>query len=470
MYLSSTTLAPVAGVTFRRPIVAAAFSQNQNSGYTYRVPNNVFLENQASYGYNSQRDNNAQILRNQADLGVTPEGAARTYFNNQAGKTFTGRGSTRFPSNPSTGNSIIAQNQGFTTQSTSSLDQNRDSNSKLRTLVGSQVVTSFGNNGYNNAVVRQNTANRGNLKVEAEFNSGSRTYQSTTLAPEITTYTGDYSRSRLQSSTRNQNKKVIVKLSDLHPLILGKLGAECTCRADPFALFRGQNRQSLPINSQNRGLVDLANYDESDIYVDVGSDKENQSEIEFAKNIPSNRLIKTSNVNYRGQIPSTTFLPPSGRLATTYLPPKPATSYLPSSTPAPFSAALRQNQTPNRQPLLIRVEDNYANRRAGKALFGSSDKAVNNLRAQSASFNRYGSDNSRENVETFQEGLDCARPGLFRHPKHCNKFYACHWDDWKKKYTLHVFNCPVHLAFDTSAGACNYPSKGPACQDNKLLV
>jgi hypothetical protein len=85
-------------------------------------------------------------------------------------------------------------------------------------------------------------------------------------------------------------------------------------------------------------------------------------------------------------------------------------------------------------------------------------------------FDRYGPGGWRGLDETLQGSVDCQRAGLFRHPKYCNKFYACYWDEWKRRYTLHVFNCPVHLAYDSSLGACNWPSKGPACSDDNLLV
>ncbi|XP_021929217.1 uncharacterized protein LOC110834409 [Zootermopsis nevadensis] len=85
-------------------------------------------------------------------------------------------------------------------------------------------------------------------------------------------------------------------------------------------------------------------------------------------------------------------------------------------------------------------------------------------------FDRYGPGGWRGLDETLQGSVDCQRAGLFRHPKYCNKFYACHWDEWKGRYTLHVFNCPVHLAYDSNLGACNWPSKGPTCSDDNLLV
>jgi hypothetical protein len=85
-------------------------------------------------------------------------------------------------------------------------------------------------------------------------------------------------------------------------------------------------------------------------------------------------------------------------------------------------------------------------------------------------FDRYGPGGWRGLDETLQGSVDCQRAGLFRHPKYCNKFYACYWDEWKGRYTLHVFNCPVHLAYDSNLGACNWPSKGPSCSDDNLLV
>ncbi|VVC24590.1 Chitinase II,Glycoside hydrolase superfamily,Chitin binding domain,Glycoside hydrolase [Cinara cedri] len=63
----------------------------------------------------------------------------------------------------------------------------------------------------------------------------------------------------------------------------------------------------------------------------------------------------------------------------------------------------------------------------------------------------------------------CTRPGLFRDPKQCNKFYSCNWDKWTQKYELSEFKCPIHLSFDENLSACNWPSKGPACSHDKLI-
>lgn len=57
----------------------------------------------------------------------------------------------------------------------------------------------------------------------------------------------------------------------------------------------------------------------------------------------------------------------------------------------------------------------------------------------------------------------CVRPGLFQHPNDCNKFYQCYWDKFIKKYTLHLFECPVKLAFDSRIVGCSAPSDPTVC-------
>ncbi|XP_076764813.1 uncharacterized protein LOC143431755 [Xylocopa sonorina] len=249
----------------------------------------------------------------------------------------------------------------------------------------------------------------------------------------VTTYSGTFSRPSSSVTYQSTGKstavgkgKVIVKWSDLHPLLLGKLGAECTCRGDPFANLRGPG--SKLINS-SKGKVDLASYDESDIYVDLEKDDSSEND-EFVTNQDSSSVgpVKIWNeelsaLNYQVEE-------------------KPSNTYLPSST----------------------VSTSY---RAGKSLRNvESSTAAAVLRDESFSVNR--SEDDFE--ETIDGATNCARPGLFRHPNFCNKFYGCHWDEQKKKFSLHVFSCPVHLTFDNGASACNWPSMGPACQDNNLLV
>jgi hypothetical protein len=109
-------------------------------------------------------------------------------------------------------------------------------------------------------------------------------------------------------------------------------------------------------------------------------------------------------------------------------------------------------------------------RRDGSVPEAGSDATARAGIGAGRAFDRYGPGGWRGLDETLQGSIDCQRAGLFRHPKYCNKFYACYWDEWKGRYTLHVFNCPVHLAYDSNLGACNWPSKGPGCSDDNLLV
>lgn len=74
-----------------------------------------------------------------------------------------------------------------------------------------------------------------------------------------------------------------------------------------------------------------------------------------------------------------------------------------------------------------------------------------------------------EEVKKPSNAKLCTRPGLFRDPKQCNKFYSCNWDKWTEKYQLSDFKCPIHLAFDENLSACNWPSKGPACSHDTLI-
>lgn len=57
----------------------------------------------------------------------------------------------------------------------------------------------------------------------------------------------------------------------------------------------------------------------------------------------------------------------------------------------------------------------------------------------------------------------CTRAGLFQHPNDCNKFYECYYDRFLNKYALHMFECPVKLAFDSRIVGCNGPNDPTVC-------
>ncbi|KAK1130097.1 hypothetical protein K0M31_019781 [Melipona bicolor] len=296
--------------------------------------------------------------------------------------------------------------------------------------------------------------NRGTTKyVSSQFDDGytisQQNYGSSTQSPfPVTTYSAGYPRPSSLTTYQTTDKstavgrgKVIVKWSDLHPILLGKLGAECTCRGDPFANLRGPG--SKLINS-SKGKVDLSNYDDSDIYVDLEKEGSYEYQDYQVTNQKSSSKQPVKIYNELSQAIGAT---------STQAPEKPSFTYLPS--------------------VGSRASGFTANFRTAKSLSSQESKRAAVERSVVDAPDDYSSDRSEEK-DVSEEVIDgrthCARPGLFRHPNFCNKFYACHWDDWKKRFTLHVFKCPVHLTFDKAAAACNWPSMGPACQDDNLLV
>ncbi|XP_043281935.1 filaggrin-2-like [Venturia canescens] len=301
--------------------------------------------------------------------------------------------------------------------------------------------------------------------------------------PAITTYSGDYGRGSSTLSYKATTPKpldkqkgrgkVIVKLSDLHPLLLGKLGAECTCKADPFASFR--SGKPLPIDS-SRGRIDLSNYDESEVYVDLESSKESGN-YDSSEYITSLGELKKSDNEYQTPVIAVFGTSTPSSKSARVKSQRPSSTYLPVESPP--AAALKSSRgsasasMPIGDPSIrsfFAGEQKQGGFRVGKSLGVSEGSNPNALSPKGAAFDRFGIGGLRESDETLEGASNCARPGLFRHPNYCNKFYVCHWDEWKKKFTLHVFNCPVHLTFDSEASACNWPSKGPACQDDNLLV
>ncbi|XP_048268013.1 mucin-19 isoform X3 [Bombus terrestris] len=298
----------------------------------------------------------------------------------------------------------------------------------------------------------------------------------------VTTYSGGYSKpspgityQTTAKSTAVGKPKVIVKWSDLHPLLLGKLGAECTCRGDPFANLRGPG--SKLINS-SKGKVDLSNYDESEIYVDL--EKEGSYE---------DQDYQVTNYELSSKQPVKIYNELSKALGATSIQvqEKPSSTYLPSVTPSVGVGSRTSGLSGHGLTANFRSGKSLSNAGSpinsiggGKGLastvdhsvIGPIDGSVNSTTDDSVDgpIDRSGEYEDSVSEEIIDGATNCARPGLFRHPNFCNKFYACHWDEWKKKFTLHTFNCPVHLTFDNGAGACNWPSMGPACQDNNLLV
>ncbi|RXG54074.1 hypothetical protein Avbf_13240, partial [Armadillidium vulgare] len=111
---------------------------------------------------------------------------------------------------------------------------------------------------------------------------------------------------------------------------------------------------------------------------------------------------------------------------------------------------------------------------------GKSLTSVNSLRQlihkESSLLSKYGNSQTKlqrfgpGGFRNFEDDLGpevCERAGLFRHPKSCNQFYECYWDRWLQKFTLHIFNCPVTIVYDSSITGCNWPFNGPPCTEEE---
>ncbi|XP_024084279.1 uncharacterized protein LOC106673894 [Cimex lectularius] len=203
---------------------------------------------------------------------------------------------------------------------------------------------------------------------------------------------------------RKKSKVVVVsRLSDFNPILVGKLGAECSCKSNTKTL-------DLSKNSRTRGGL-------------------------FT--------------------PSTTLAEPSRE-------------YLPSSS-TPLPADLTNFDYDDASAPTVEIKPVHKVQRVFTTTGQPLDVSSVEYEVSTTSPRKVSSVSSRRTLTNTLD-VDCQRPGLFRHPHLCNKFYSCNWDEWKKRYTVNVFDCPIHLAFDSKLGACNWPSKGPKCAENNLLV
>ncbi|XP_054281812.1 uncharacterized protein LOC128999367 isoform X2 [Macrosteles quadrilineatus] len=206
---------------------------------------------------------------------------------------------------------------------------------------------------------------------------------------------------------RTKTKVVVVsKLSDFNPLLVGKLGAECSCD--------GRSNTVTVRRHKQRG---------------------------------SNKLFTPSKDS---TIPDQQYLD----------------SYQTSTTTA--------------APVVVKSDESYKSYESSS--YNSPVVEIKPIRKKTRVYStttlapEYSEDVSEVNyvaeagTERVKDRIECKRAGLFRHPKKCNKFYSCDWDQWKKKFTVNEFKCPIHLAYDANLGACNWPSKGPACAEDNLLV
>ncbi|KAI4457090.1 chitin binding peritrophin-a [Holotrichia oblita] len=243
------------------------------------------------------------------------------------------------------------------------------------------------------------------------------------------------------------SSQAIVKVNDFHPLLSAKLGAQCTCIADSVrfrnkpvkvSIDDGETVEEFVVKPNNQ--PDLLGFSEGESIKDayIGGDNINA--------VPDYESQKVVDIT---PLPEVTIG---------------STSLAPISR-GPVIVRKRLRVRPVQSTTLAPVT-----KLADVFLTSTGIPDYEGISQQSAqNFDRYGPGGLRSKTERLQGTVDCQRAGLFRHPTQCNKFYSCRWDCTKNKFTLHVFNCPVHLTFDDSLGACNWPSQGPACLGNTLL-
>ncbi|XP_066153401.1 mucin-2-like [Euwallacea fornicatus] len=264
-----------------------------------------------------------------------------------------------------------------------------------------------------------------------------------TLAPEITTLIREYlpvrARVKTTSTTEEPSYKpqsikivrpvTVIKTNDAHPLLSAKLGAQCTCVSNKLTLRRKQK-------------------------VIVVEDTENDEDYDVER---ENKLMERYEPLRVVDIVPTT-LRPQTRKVKVY----PITSV----NELFYQRTTTEDSTVSDREIVKAVRTGL--KLVKEAAKDGAKEGTQEVLARQ--YDRFGSGGVRSRTETLQGTIDCQRAGLFRHPTQCNKFYSCRWDCKKNRFTLHVFNCPVHLTFDNTLGACNWPSQGPACVENTLIT
>lgn len=254
---------------------------------------------------------------------------------------------------------------------------------------------------------------------------------------------------------------VVTKINDFNPLLVRKLGAVCSCQS-PVLVLKGSRRN----NNNNQDYDD----DSSDYYDSGRGDIGNYEVVRQAPKLKYNSATSSSIVSSTANpiiVPDDSYYQDYQDASNIYklgASPTSQSTYsesFVSSTPAARTIKIRPRTKS------VTIAPTYKSVLAKEPIVVKESVTA---ALDSQSFDRYGPGGWRSRDETLQGSVDCQRAGLFRHPKQCNKFYACRWDDTKQRFTLHVFNCPVQLSFDPALGACNWPSQGPACHGDTLLT
>ncbi|RVE50015.1 hypothetical protein evm_005368 [Chilo suppressalis] len=266
---------------------------------------------------------------------------------------------------------------------------------------------------------------------------------------------------------------VVTKINDFNPLLVRKLGAVCSCQS-PVLVLKGK-RPNVQVQQDFDDYSDIIDYNgRGDIQNNEWAQKSSRLRVQNVKSVTTSPVV-TSTFNpiivpddsyyqdFEEENNYESASPKGGRLY--------SENYV-SSTPFVVSTTEKVVKIRPRVKT-VTLAPTYKtvllNQEVAPTVIAKQSEPLR-ATVDSQAFDRYGPGGLRSRDETLQGSVDCQRAGLFRHPKQCNKFYACRWDCTKQRFTLHVFNCPVQLSFDESLGACNWPSQGPACQGDTLLT
>lgn len=238
---------------------------------------------------------------------------------------------------------------------------------------------------------------------------------------------------------------VVTKINDFNPLLVRKLGAVCSCQS-PIVVLRGR-RPNVQVQ-QDFDEYGSDDYSDADTRGDIDNN-------EWAQRAVTLQTAKTVTVP---TVTKTTFNPIIVPDDSFYQ------DYQENVEITPRINEVYSENYASSTPVAVTERVVKIRPRVTAVTVAPTYKTVLLNQEVAAAVKTTAS--RREDLQ----GIKCERAGLFRHPKQCNKFYACRWDCNKQKFTLHTFNCPVQLSFDPSIGACNWPSQGPACQGDTLLT
>lgn len=238
---------------------------------------------------------------------------------------------------------------------------------------------------------------------------------------------------------------VVTKINDFNPLLVRKLGAVCSCQS-PIVVLRGR-RPNVEVQQ------DFDEYGSNDY-----SDADGRGDINNNEWAQKSVRLQTVNAVTVPTVTKTTFNPIIVPDDSFYQ------DYQENVDITPKTKELYSDNYVSSTPVVVTERVVKIRPRVSAVTVAPTYKTV--LLNQEVAPVVKATAPRRDDLQ----GIKCERAGLFRHPKQCNKFYACRWDCNKQKFTLHTFNCPVQLSFDSSIGACNWPSQGPACQGDTLLT